>query len=405
MVRVLLRWIGMCGLVLLLAGCNLGTLADPSSSEKTPVAQAPIYTPTPAPEKRPTDTPVPEEPTPAPVEEATTLEIMEARGDFSIFLRLLDESGLLQELESGSSLTLLAPTDAAFRRFEEETTSLDRLREDRELLAQNLLYHLVPQARALDDLLNQQRVKTLQGATVTVLLDAARPKVNNAHIVESDIKSDTNIIHVIDTVLTTMAWHPADPPENLDERVAGWIPYPVGEPLPINDAELVPGHPLMQEAVDVMARVLMQYGSDINLARTVRLEENGEVKYLAPVLRPFYREAVYTREPVLIGILTVTGERVNELEPGAYAVMLTYLDAGKWLYQLIDARGRFLNEGAPLEVIETTGDDQVPAAGLYYGTVFCKMAGLGACFCLPCGPFFPNAFPNRAACQAACASQ
>lgn len=350
----------------------------------------------------PTSTPAPT----AIVSSAPDTETVLAElGNFTIFLELLAESGLLAEINE-TSLTVMAPTDEAFRRFAEETTSLEQLRADPELLRQNLRYHLIPGTMSLDELLATQEIPTLQGSLLTVILDAAMPRVNNAFVESVDLETRTGLIHSLDTVLTRTAWPPADPPADLEPDVAGWIPYEQGQPLPINDAELVPGHPRMQEAVRSLAELLRQRETEINLARTVRLQENGETKYLAPRIDPFYDLAVQSRQPVVIGILTVAGEQENEVEPGAYALTLTYMGQGEWNYQLYNSAGYAVNDLLPVMVVEEfEADNEVPVAGLYYGTVFCKVSLLSLCVCAPCGPFFRNTFATRNACLAACEGQ
>ena len=102
--------------------------------------------------------------------------------------------------DASASLTLFAPTDAAFALLPQSL--VDGLVADPTgALSQVLLYHVVGSTALSTDLTNGQTVTTLNGETVTVTINADGVFINESQVIVADIVTDNGVVHVIDAVL------------------------------------------------------------------------------------------------------------------------------------------------------------------------------------------------------------
>ncbi|RYP69884.1 hypothetical protein DL771_005827 [Monosporascus sp. 5C6A] len=130
------------------------------------------------------------------------------------FQDLLRESGLLAELDTRPSITVLAPDDNAFT----NTTGWTGI-ERTELLRQHILIDYTAYTPLLQD---GAVYPTLAGGNVTVSVRDGRVYLNGAQILTGDAITVNGVIHTIDTVLGTTS---APPP------VATGAATPMMEPL------------------------------------------------------------------------------------------------------------------------------------------------------------------------------
>lgn len=119
---------------------------------------------------------------------------------FDALVEAVAAAGLVDALRGdneGAGFTVFAPTDAAFE-------ALGEVPSDPEVLAQVLLYHVVPATALSTDLSDDQALPTLQGGTLTVDLSAG-VRIEGANsaatVVAADVGASNGVIHVIDTVL------------------------------------------------------------------------------------------------------------------------------------------------------------------------------------------------------------
>lgn len=168
----------------------VGTAAD---VEPVAVAtQAPAVAPAPA---KPAFVPV--------VAKADPIETAKASGQFTVFLKAIEQTGLTEIVRTTPTLTVFAPTDAAFAAL--PAGELDRLMktENATELQKLVVYHLV------NAKVDSAKMKGAKGAVPTVaqtdlVLDgtSAGLKVNSANILQADVKTSTGMLHVIDHVLS-----------------------------------------------------------------------------------------------------------------------------------------------------------------------------------------------------------
>ena len=120
-----------------------------------------------------------------------------AAGSFKTLATALGAAGLVDTLKGKGPFTVFAPTDEAFAKIPK--ADLDALLKDKAKLTAVLTYHVVPGKVMAADV-KAGKVKTVQGSELTVTTMGG-VKVDNAHVVQTDIVADNGVIHVIDSVL------------------------------------------------------------------------------------------------------------------------------------------------------------------------------------------------------------
>jgi uncharacterized surface protein with fasciclin (FAS1) repeats len=116
-------------------------------------------------------------------------------------------AGLVETLSGDGPFTVFAPTDDAFAGLPEGT--LDAVLADIDLLTAILTYHVAGTTALSTDLMDGMAVTTLNGADVTVTINADGVFINDAQVTVADIIADNGVVHVIDAVLL-----PPAPPTN-----------------------------------------------------------------------------------------------------------------------------------------------------------------------------------------------
>lgn len=124
-----------------------------------------------------------------------------ANGSFKTLTAALKAADLTTTLEGTGPFTVFAPTDEAFAALPQDALKELLKPENKALLAKILTYHVVPGNVASTDL-KSGSVKTVEGGSITVKVDPATGvTVNEAKVVQPDIKASNGVIHVIDKVI------------------------------------------------------------------------------------------------------------------------------------------------------------------------------------------------------------
>lgn len=127
--------------------------------------------------------------------------IAAANGSFKTLTAALKAADLTTTLEGTGPFTVFAPTDAAFAALPQEALQELLKPENKALLAKILTYHVVPGNVGSTDL-KSGTVKTVEGGSINVKVDPATGvTVNEAKVVQPDIKASNGVIHVIDKVI------------------------------------------------------------------------------------------------------------------------------------------------------------------------------------------------------------
>jgi uncharacterized surface protein with fasciclin (FAS1) repeats len=133
---------------------------------------------------------------------APTKDIVEtavAAGSFKTLATALKAAGLIETLKGKGPFTVFAPTDEAFAKIPK--ADLDALLKDKKALAAVLTYHVVAGKVMAADVIKLNEAKTVNGASVKIMVMGGKVMVDNANVVKTDIVATNGVIHVIDSVI------------------------------------------------------------------------------------------------------------------------------------------------------------------------------------------------------------
>ncbi len=126
-------------------------------------------------------------------------EVLAAREDTSTLASLLEQTDLAAELGDIGAMTIFAPTNEAFEALPQ--AELDRLRQDPQLLADVLRYHVIEGGLDGEELVRNDIVTTLSGQQIVTSSDGRRVALNNE---QANVYATTPVangfIHYVDAV-------------------------------------------------------------------------------------------------------------------------------------------------------------------------------------------------------------
>lgn len=178
-----------------LMACN--TTADPDDNDRTEVSTMTTETHT-------TDSSMTHDKTMAHdsvmTQGKTIVTVTQENSDFSTLNQLLTQAGLTDTLNSGE-YTVFAPTNAAFDAVPQET--MNKLSQNPELLKEVLMYHVVANKVAANDVVTMTEAQPLRdGEGIMISAQGDTVMLNNAaRVIDRDIMVDNGVVHVVDQVL------------------------------------------------------------------------------------------------------------------------------------------------------------------------------------------------------------
>lgn len=135
------------------------------------------------------------------------VEVASANESFSTLVAAVKAADLVSTLsDESASFTVFAPTNDAFNKLPAGTLESLLKPENKSTLAGILTYHVVSGAVMSSDLTNGQKIKTVNGAELTVEISASGVyivdvKGNKSMVTTPDVKANNGVIHIIDTVV------------------------------------------------------------------------------------------------------------------------------------------------------------------------------------------------------------
>lgn len=138
-------------------------------------------------------------------EEKTIVDIAVENESFSTLVTALQEAELVETLQGEGPFTVFAPTNDAFSKIPAE--DLQAILEDKELLTDILLYHVVGGAAVpAETAVTLSNATMANGKDITLeVRDGGLFLNETTKVIVTDIKASNGIIHVIDTVLVPAA--------------------------------------------------------------------------------------------------------------------------------------------------------------------------------------------------------
>lgn len=115
----------------------------------------------------------------------------------STLLAALQKAELVEIVGGLTDVTIFAPTDEAFNK-----SGIVVADTAKETLIEVLTYHVVNNTRAFStDLVDGQKVPTVEGSDLTVTIDGSSVMINDANVAMANVLVSTGVVHVIDAVL------------------------------------------------------------------------------------------------------------------------------------------------------------------------------------------------------------
>jgi uncharacterized surface protein with fasciclin (FAS1) repeats len=118
--------------------------------------------------------------------------------ELSTFNKLVQQAGLAETLDS-SEVTVLAPTDAAFK--EVPAATLDKLAKDPALLKSVLTYHVLPGKVTAASVTGATQMTTLNGAKINLSKAGDFLVADEAMVTTADLPAGKGLLQIVDRVL------------------------------------------------------------------------------------------------------------------------------------------------------------------------------------------------------------
>ena len=123
---------------------------------------------------------------------------------FSTLGAAVTAAGLVDTLNGDGPFTVFAPTDDAFAALGEDT--INALLADPEGLASVLTYHVASGERRSYELADHTKIRTVNGAAVSVLVDSVagvvtvRGSQGSATVIQADVLCSNGVVHVLSLI-------------------------------------------------------------------------------------------------------------------------------------------------------------------------------------------------------------
>ena len=125
-----------------------------------------------------------------------------ASGEFDELIDAVLYAELAGVLDGNRQFTVFAPTDAAFEALY-DALEIDSIRDlPKDLVTQVLLYHVAPGERFATDVIESERIRTMDKSFADIAVTMDGVFIDQAEIVAPDAADvDNGVIHVIDAVI------------------------------------------------------------------------------------------------------------------------------------------------------------------------------------------------------------
>ncbi len=132
---------------------------------------------------------------------ATVVDIAVGSADHTTLVAAVKAAGLVETLSGAGPFTVFAPTNAAFSALPAGTVDNLLKPEMKADLTAVLTYHVVPGAVKAADLKDGQKIKTVNGAELTVTIKDGKVMIDGANVTAADLTAGNGVVHVIDAVV------------------------------------------------------------------------------------------------------------------------------------------------------------------------------------------------------------
>lgn len=124
-----------------------------------------------------------------------------SNASFTTLVAAIQAADLVDMLQSNGPFTVFAPTNEAFEKLPKGTLDALLKPENKDKLVEILTYHVVPGKVFAKDVVKLDEAATVQGQRVSINADGHCVTIDQANVVQTDIKTKNGVIHVIDSVI------------------------------------------------------------------------------------------------------------------------------------------------------------------------------------------------------------
>ena len=135
--------------------------------------------------------------------------------DLSTLVTALKAGDLVDTLSGAGPFTVFAPTNEAFAALPAGVLANLLKPENKAQLVDLLTYHVVSGAVLSKDIINGERLKTVEGKYVTATVNRTGVFINNAQVTTADVVATNGVVHIVDAVLAFPAPPPPPPAPSL----------------------------------------------------------------------------------------------------------------------------------------------------------------------------------------------
>jgi len=143
------------------------------------------------------------------------VQLAQATSSLSTLVTALKKADLVKTLEGTGPFTVFAPNNAAFTNLPDGV--LANLLKNKPQLVDLLNFHVVAGNIYAKDILDGERIKTVEGKYIMATVNASGVFLNNAKVITADVNASNGVVHIIDAVLEEV---PSSPTNHLWFR--GW---------------------------------------------------------------------------------------------------------------------------------------------------------------------------------------
>jgi uncharacterized surface protein with fasciclin (FAS1) repeats len=129
------------------------------------------------------------------------VENASASSDHTTLVTAVKAADLAGTLSGAGPFTVFAPTNSAFESLPAGTVDNLVKPENKEQLTNVLTYHVVPGKYMASDLKDGQKLKTVQGKELTVMMKDGKVMIDGATVTTPNVVSSNGVTHVIDGVV------------------------------------------------------------------------------------------------------------------------------------------------------------------------------------------------------------
>ena len=132
---------------------------------------------------------------------STILQIANADRNLSTLIKVLKTTDLEEVLNGVGPFTIFAPVNFAFSKLSPANSFEELTRDDNKTRLSGILtYHVIAGKKMLRDLINGQKLKTINGKDVAISVKDGEVSINGAKILAKDRQGSNGIVHSVDTV-------------------------------------------------------------------------------------------------------------------------------------------------------------------------------------------------------------